>query len=485
MAAVGTPQLPLTNCQLPFIIPPVPDPASLFALHRSRLANGLRLWVKPRPGTGTVILLLQVPVGSRHETKANNGLSHFLEHMLFTGTARWSESEVVEIIRRRGGESNARTAHEDTVVWLHLKADDLDLGLEWLGEVVFRPTLDEEKFYKERQVIIEEKGGEIGPLETVGDLIEDLGLGWNVFRAVKHRLYPQSSLLLPVIGKDQSLRRIGYDDLLAFYRAHYLPNNMSLIVVGDVDPGAVAGRAAHHLGGFAAGALPPRPASPPPPAGGFNLRLRGPNLNDQGQLLLGAPLPGLHHPDRYALGVLAELLDTVLTHDIRYQRGLVYGIDVYPSLYTDVGYFVVYTTADTAKFPEILAEVEARLNQALAGGFDAAAVAEARSAIRGRMLLGMESNADVGWWLAEMSLFTPDDQPVPDLFAEVERVTAEDVTRVARAYLRPEQRFRSIHRPALTPARLAKPALLGAGVSLAALGAWALSRRKKRAATGD
>lgn len=452
----------------------------MFDLHRASLPNGLRLWVKPRPGTGTVILLLQVPVGSRHETEVNNGLSHFLEHMLFTGTARWSESEVVEIIRRRGGESNARTAHEDTVIWLHLKADDLDLGLEWLGEVVFRPALDEEKFDKERQVIIEEKGGEIGQLEAVGDLIEDLGLGWNVFRAVKHRLYPKSSLLLPVIGKDRSLRRIDYDDLLNFYRSHYLPNNMTLVVVGDVDAGTVAERAAHHLGGFAPGPLPPRPASPPPPAGGFNLRLRGPNLNDQGQLLLGAPLPGLGHPDRYALGVLAEVLDTVLTQDIRYQRGLVYGIDVYPSLYTDVGYFVVYTTADSAKFPEILAEVEARLDQALTGGFDEAAVAEARSALRGRMLLGMESNADVGWWLAELALFTPDDQPVPDLFAEVERVTAADVTRVARAYLRPEQRFRTIHRPALTPGTVARPALLGAGLGLAALGAWAFKRRLRK-----
>jgi predicted Zn-dependent peptidase len=451
-----------------------------FSLHRSRLGNGLRLWVKPRPGTGTVILLLQVPVGSRHETRANNGVSHFLEHMLFTGTERWSEQEVVETIRRRGGESNARTSHEDTVLWLHLQAADVDLGLEWLAEVAFRPRLSREKFDKERQVIIEEKGGEIGPLETVGDLIEDLGLGWNVFRAVRHRLYPKSSLLLPVIGKDRSLRRIRYRELLRFYRRHYVPNNMALIVVGDVDPEVTAARAAHHLGGFAAGALPARPASPLPPDGGFSLRLRGPNLNDQGQVLLGAPLPGLHHPDRYALGVLAELLDTVLTHDIRYQRGLVYGIDVYPSLYTDCGYFVVYTTADTAKFPEILAEVEARLDQALAGGFDAAAVAEARSAIRGRLLLGMESNADVGWWLAEMSLFTPEDEPVPDLFAEVERITPEDVTRVARAYLRPAQRFRSIHRPGLTPSRLARPAALSAGVGLAALGAWALARRRSK-----
>src|SRR6185436_15833685 len=332
----------------------------MFDFHRERLANGLRLWLKPRPGTGTVVLLLQAPVGSRSETEANNGISHFLEHMLFTGTERWSEQEVGDVIRRRGGEVNARTSREDTVFWLHLKSEDLELGFDWLSQVIFQPKLLEEKFDKERQVIIQEKGGEIGRLEQVGEWVEDIGLGWNVFRAVRHRLYPKSSLLLPVIGEDKSLRRIRYADLLAHYRQHYVPNNMSLIVVGDVDAKRLAERAAHYLGGFPAGVVPPRPATPPPPEGGFDLRLRGPNLNDQGQLLLGAPLPGLNHPDRWALSVLSEILDTVLTQDIRFKRGLVYGIDVYPSLYTDCGYFVVYTTSDSAKFPEILAEVETR-----------------------------------------------------------------------------------------------------------------------------
>jgi predicted Zn-dependent peptidase len=463
--------------------PPPPQPLlreeGMFDLRRTRLANGLRLWVKPRPGTATVVLLLQVPVGSRHESEANNGISHFLEHMLFTGTTRWSEEEVVEVIRRRGGESNARTEREDTVFWLHLKSEDLDLGLEWLSEVIFRPLLQEDKFDKERQVIIQEKGGEIGVLEQVGDWIEDLGLGWNVFRAVRHKLYPKSSLLLPVIGVDRSLRRITYEQLLAFYQQHYLPNNMTLIAVGDVDADHLLERAAERLSAFPPGPLPSRPASPPPPQGGFSLRLHGPNVNEQGQILLGAPLPGLSHPDRWALGVLAEILDTSLTQDIRFKRGLVYGIDVYPAQYSDVGQFVVYTTADTAKFDEIIAEVEQRLDQAIRGDLEPKTVSEAKSAIRGRLLLGLETNADLGWWLAEMSLFLPDEQAIPDMFAAIEAVTAADVARVAREYLSPEKRFRVTHRPGLTPNALRGPALLGAGLVLTGLGAWLLSKRTK------
>ncbi len=452
----------------------------MFDLRRTRLDNGLRVWVKPRPGTATVVLLLQVPVGSRNETEANNGISHFLEHMLFTGTERWSEEEVVEIIRRRGGESNARTAREDTIFWLHLKSDDLDLGLDWLSEVIFRPRLEAQKFHKERQVIIQEKGGEIGALEQVGDWIEDLGLGWNVFRAVRHRLYPKSSLLLPVIGVDRSLRRITYEQLLAHYRLHYVPNNMTLIAVGDVDAEQLLAHAAQRLGGFAAGPLPPRPVTPPATPGGFDLKLRGPNLNEQGQILLGAPVPGLNHPDRWALGVLAEILDTSLTQDIRFKRGLVYGIEVYPAQYSDVGHFVVYTTADSARFDEIIAEVERRLDEAIRGELEPKVVAEARSAIRGRLLLGLETNADLGWWLADLSLFLADDQPVPDMFAAVEAVTAADVARVAREYLSPEKRYRAIHRPGLTPAALRGPALVGAGLALAGAGVWLARRARGR-----
>ena len=462
--------------------PPQPPPMlreeGMFDLRRARLDNGLRVWVKPRPGTATVVLLLQVPVGSRNESEANNGISHFLEHMLFTGTARWSEEEVVEVIRRRGGESNARTAREDTVFWLHLKSEDLQLGLDWLSEVIFRPLLEEDKFDKERQVIIQEKGGEIGGLERVGDWIEDLGLGWNVFRAVRHRLYPKSSLLLPVIGVDGSLRRIQYQQLLDFYKQHYVPNNMTLIAVGDVESDTFLALAAERLGGFPSGPVPVRPSTPPVTAGAIEIKLHGPNVNEQGQILLGAPLPGLNHPDRWALGVLAEILDTSLTQDIRFKRGLVYGIDVYPAQFSDVGQFVVYTTADTSKFDEIITEVEQRLDQAIRGDLlDLKTVAEAKSAIRGRLLLGLETNADLGWWLAEMSLFLPDEQPVPNMFAAIEAVTAADVARVAREYLVPEKRFRAIHRPGLTPSALRVPAILGAGLALVGLGSWLIKRR--------
>src|SRR3989338_5259454 len=230
---------PLAALSALFSPPPPPRDEGVFAVRRTTLPNGLRVWVKPRPGSGTVYLVLQVYVGSRPEAEANKGISHFLEHILFTGTPKWDEADVMEVVRRLGGHSNARTSQEDTAFLLHLQSTDLDFGLDWLAEVVFRPRLPEAKFKKERNIIIQEKGGHIGGLNGFFEWLEDRGLGWNVFRAVRNRLFPESSLLLPVIGDDASLGRITYAQVTEFYRQHYLPNNMTLIVVGDVKPDEV------------------------------------------------------------------------------------------------------------------------------------------------------------------------------------------------------------------------------------------------------
>ncbi|MEE8482482.1 MAG: pitrilysin family protein, partial [Acidiferrobacterales bacterium] len=213
------------------------DSDGLSSIVRHTLPNGLRVWVKPRPGTDTMAILGQVPVGSRHETEANNGISHFVEHMVFTGTKRWSEQEVMEVIRRQGGYVNARTAREDTIYWLHLKADDLSLGIDWMGEVLLRPQLSAEKFEKERAVIITEKGGKFGRFEDLIEWIEDRGWGWNVFRAARHHLWgAEHNLQQPIIGRDKSLGAISHNQLLAFYKQHYMPNNITLLFVGDCEP---------------------------------------------------------------------------------------------------------------------------------------------------------------------------------------------------------------------------------------------------------
>ncbi len=436
---------------------------------RFKLDNGLRVWAHQRPRTGTLALLMQIPVGSRHETRQDNGVAHFVEHMVFTGTEKWPEERaVMDAIRDVGGYVNAFTGHEETVYHLHLKADDLDLGLEWLSEVLFRPTLSEEKFDKEHGVIMQEKGGEFGRLGRLFEWLENRNLGYDVFWAVRRRLFPGSMLLRPIIGTDDSLQGIDYQKVVDFYRRHYVPNNMTLIAVGDIELDSLQAAVEARFGGFLAGERPPEPEPIPVNPRPFDVRLHGPSINDRGQMLLGGVIGGIDHPDRYALWVLCELLDNQLTEEIRHKRGLVYGVSPHTVLYNDAGYLYIYTTADSDKFGEIQQVIEEHLRRVIDGEISEEAVEKAKAAIRGEAMLHLESNVSMGWWLSGDTLIVKDDEaePVPNFFAGIAAVTAGDVQRVTRAYLAPEKRFRVIHRPALTPRRL-RPVLAGVGAILA------------------
>lgn len=452
---------------------------SFFKLHRNQLSNGLRVWCVPRPDTQTVALMMQVPVGSRHETEANNGISHFLEHMVFTGTERWDESEVTDVVRRRGGECNAQTSREETVYHLHIAVQDLEFGMDWLDQLLFKPTFTEEKFEKECQVIMNEKGGEYDYLRRAWLWLEDHNLGWSISRAVRRRLLPDPSLMLPVIGTDKSLKAITLDDLRAYHRDYYGPNNMTLLVVGDVEIEQVLALAEKQFG-----AIPQRPLPPPRPpvqlnTRPFHIRLHGPTPNQQGQLLIGAPLGPSNHPDRFAWSAIAEILENAYLQDIRYQSGLSYDVQVYPVLYSDVGYFVVYTTAKSQDFATIRKALERHLQRMVAGEFSEQELHEAQNSLQGRTLLGLQDNVELAWWFTTDSLALDNNAPY-DYFYEIGRLTHADVQRVAADYLAPEKRFSVEHRPPLTPQNLRPVAAIGAAGVASAMLMWGQRRRLRQ-----
>ena len=197
------------------------------------LPNGLRVWIEPRPDSESVTALLVVRVGSRYETPANNGISHFVEHLVFDGTEKWpTEEAVADAITHRGGNWNGWTDEETTTYFVQLAQHDFDLALDWLSQVVFHPTFPADKVNKERDIIFEEKMGRYGWLLNA---LDALGLGYDLDRDVRRALFPGSTLGLRIIGEDASLDKITRQSLLDYYHTHYLPTNSALIIVGNVD----------------------------------------------------------------------------------------------------------------------------------------------------------------------------------------------------------------------------------------------------------
>jgi predicted Zn-dependent peptidase len=449
-----------------------------FPLQRYTLPNGLSVWCQPRPDSESVAALLVIRAGSRYENLSNNGVSHYVEHMLFTGTERWNEEELKEVITRRGGQWNGWTGSERTTYFAHVSAQDFDIALDWLAEVVFHPTFPEGKVDKERQVIFQERWGHYGWLINT---LDAMGFGYELDRDVRRALFPGSTLGLRVVGEDASLDGLDRAALLGYYQSHYAPGNAVLIVVGNITPEQVLDRAKVYFGSLENKGRPSAPDTPPPTGGPQQVVVRGPLPTDQVQLMVGARTVGRTHPDRWALEVLAEVLRENLMEEIRYQRGLVYGLGAYNVFFDDAGYFVISTTSERSNKEAILDAVEEQLEKVRRGEVDAGQVAEAQAALKGRWALSMEDNVERAMWLAQWSSVLAADEPVPDYQAAIEAVTPEDLPRVMETYFTPQRRYLGIHQPVVTVASGVRA--LGIAVGLG-LSAWVARKLWRRARAG-
>jgi predicted Zn-dependent peptidase len=425
------------------------DPA---AVQRFLLPNGLRVWIEPRPESESVTALLVVRAGSRYETRANNGISHFVEHMVFDGTEKWpTEEAVADAITHRGGHWNGWTDEETTTYFVQLAQHDFDLALDWLSQVVFHPTFPPEKVNKERDIIFEEKMGRYGWLLNA---LDTLGLGYDLDRDVRRALFPGSTLGLRVIGEDASLDRITRQSLLDYYHTHYLPANSALIIVGNVSVAQAQETALTYFGPApvtsAPHLAPPEPATPPlPQRGPQRVTVRGPFPTNQSVLAIGMRTVHESHPDRWPLEVLAEVMEEDLLKDIRYRRGLVYGLSAFNQQFVDAGYFGIVTQAETPKRAEVQHTIEQYYERVRRGGITAGQVTNAQAALKGRWALDMEEGTQRAAWLAQWA-FEPGEQPIPDYAAAIDAVTVPDLQHMVGTYYTPERRFTGLHHPIVT-----------------------------------
>jgi predicted Zn-dependent peptidase len=435
------------------------------------LSNGLRIWCQPRPDSESVAALLVVRAGSRYETLVDNGVSHFVEHMVFTGTERWTESEIKSLITRRGGRWNGSTGWERTTYYAKVAVQDFDFAVDWLAQIVFHPTFPADKMDKERQVIFQERWGRYGWLINK---LDDLGFGYDLDREVRRAVFPGSTLALRIVGEDDSLERLDRAALLDYYHKHYGPDNAVLIVVGGVAPEQVFERAQFHLGELEKKGRPSSPHTPALPTGGpYNVVVRGPMPTEQVRLAVGARTVGRAHADRWALDVLSEVTREELLEEIRYRQGLVYGLNAYNVTLDDVGYYGIHTMSERGNRRAIYKTLEAHLEQVQRGEVDVARVVEAQAALKGRWALAMEDNVARAGWLARWSSVLRDDEPLPDYAAAIDAVTAADLSQVARTYLTPQRRYVGVHQPVATVVSGVRA--VGAAVGLG-IGAW-IARR--------
>ncbi|GAB4345685.1 MAG: pitrilysin family protein [Gammaproteobacteria bacterium] len=271
------------------------------AVQEFQLANGMKVVVKEDHRAPVVVNQVWYKVGSTYEHDGITGVSHVLEHMMFKGTPKHPAGEFSRIIAELGGRENAFTARDYTAYFQQLHKDRLELALELEADRMRNLLLPPEEFQKERQVVIEERR-----LRTEDN---PQALTYENFTATAFMVSPNRT---PIIGWMGDLESLEVDDLKAWYRRWYTPNNATLVVVGDVDPQRVLALARRYFGVLAPSPVsPPKPRPEPPQRGMRRITVKAPgNLP---LLLMGYKVPNLIQAEApweaYALEVLAGVLD--------------------------------------------------------------------------------------------------------------------------------------------------------------------------------
>ena len=368
-----------------------------------------------------------IGAGSRDETPGQAGVTHFIEHLLFKGTDRYSALEIAEIFDGLGGELNAATSREHTLVYARVPDHHLETAVEVMSDMVFSPALAE--LETEREVVLEEIAMyEDTPQELVHDLISESVFG-------------DHPLGRPVIGTAEVISSIPRDDIAAYHGRLYVPANIVVAAAGNVEHGQVIDLVTRGLelrGVVPKGGVNVRPplVQPPPPRLKFQRK-----DTEQYHVCLGAP--GISRSDRRRFA--ASLLDAILGgsassrlfQEIREKRGMAYAVYSFVSQYTDTGQIGIYVGTREDNLVEALAIAAEQIAEIAGGKLAPRELERAKENLKGRILLSMESTSTRMNRLGKTLISDAELLSLERIVAEIDAVDAESVCALAAALLDP------------------------------------------------
>jgi predicted Zn-dependent peptidase len=374
------------------------------------------------PDVRSVAAGFWVGIGSRDEAPALSGASHYLEHLLFKGTATRSAREIAEAVDEIGGDLNAFTTKEYTAFEVRVLGEHLDLGLGILSDIMWSPAFRPDEVEAERSVILEE-------ILMSKDEPEDL-----VHELFGEALFPDHPAGRSTLGTEETIAAMAPSDIAGFHDAHYRPEQVVVAVAGDVDHDLVV-RAIDALAPSgperAGGAPPPRTA----PTAAVVERMVQKRRTEQAHLVLGVRSAGALDDDRFALELLSQALgggiSSRLFQEVREIRGLAYSVYSYRSALHDCGALAFYAGTAPKNAEQVVELFHAALDDVARDGLTERELAIAKGQVKGSTLLGLE---DTGARMARLGRSqlvlgrVPDVDEVLDRFASV---TVDDLHRVA------------------------------------------------------
>jgi predicted Zn-dependent peptidase len=392
----------------------------------TRLANGVRVLSERLPDLTSVTVGIWVENGSRYEQPAQAGISHFLEHLFFKGTARRTAAQIAEEIDAVGGVLNAFTGKEYTCYYAKVLREHLPLALDLLADIFTRSTFAAEEIDRERTVIIQE----ISQVEdTPDDYVHEL---FNL------AFWPGHPLSRPIAGTPQTVSGLLRPDFLRFLEARYRPDRVLIAAAGALAHDDLVEVAARHFGGLA-GSAPGVDGAPPEARAGVSLHEK--NL-EQVHLCLGTPGIAQGDADRYPAHLLNIALgggmSSRLFQEIRERRGKAYTVYSFLSSYSDAGYTGVYCGTSPEWVREVVDIVRAELARVVRDGLTPGELARVKTQMKGNMVLGLETSDSRMSRIAKNEIYFGREIPLEEVAAGIDAVSNDDILRVGGRLFRPE-----------------------------------------------
>jgi len=396
----------------------------------SELDSGERVISERISHVRSVAIGFWIRAGSRDEKPDRAGVSHFLEHLLFKGTRSYSAQEIAEIFDTLGGELNAATSREHTVVYARVPDERLETALEVMGEMVFAPAFND--LDAEREVVLEE----IAMVEdTPQDLVHDL---------ISEATFGNHPLGRPVIGKSEVISSITRRSVAAYHRAMYAPGNVVVSAAGNLQHNHLL-RLIEKVQRKAA--APPakkgprvRPALVRTPAPGVRFQSKD---TEQYHVCVAAPGISRSDPRRFAAslldGILGGSASSRLFQEIREKRGMAYAVYSFASQYSDTGQIGIYLGTREENVASCLEIATEQIAEIAAGNLRDDEIKRAKENLRGRIMLSMESTANRMSRLGKSLVTDTELLSIERIIAEIEAVEPEAVAELAGVLLAPEK----------------------------------------------
>jgi predicted Zn-dependent peptidase len=398
-------------------------------IRKTVLPNGLLVLTESMPHVRSVSMGAWIGTGSRDESPEVNGVSHFVEHMVFKGTTSRSAQQIAREVDTIGGNLDAFTGKEMVCFNIKVLDENVAPALDVLSDLVLHPTFTPEELAREQGVILEEiKMDEDNPDYLVHEIFTQ-------------NFWKGDALGRPILGTEKTVSSFNQQVLFDFYNSRFTPRNMVFSAAGNLEHDAFVAQVERQFGALAADGSGPGVASAAPIATP-HITLKRKKSLEQVQLCLGVPAPPVNDPARYGVYLLNTMLgggmSSRLFQTIREDQGLAYSIYSEMNPFRDTGSLCVYAGTSVDKTEKVLRLTLEELRRLKQETVSEAELKRAKDQLKSNMVIGLESSGSRMSNLARQQMYFGRFFGIDEIIGEIEAVTSGDVLELAQRLFRPE-----------------------------------------------